>query len=62
MRIERALMELSVLVAERPCLARKASKMSELLWKNPFQDHDFVASIPEGSFGLLRMNYRKKIT
>ena len=28
----------------------------------PFQDQDLVASLPEGSLGLLRMNYRKKIT
>ena len=27
-----------------------------------FQVQDLVAPIPEGSLGLLRMNYRKKIT
>ena len=27
-----------------------------------FQDQDLVASLPEGSLGFLRMNYRKKIT
>ena len=48
-----------VLIAERPGLARKAWKMSELLWEKPFQDQD---SLPEGSLGFLRMNYRKKIT
>ena len=41
---------------------RKARKMSESLWEKPFQDQDLVASLPEGSLGLLRMNYRKKIT
>ena len=61
-RIERVLTELSVLIAERPGLARKARKTSEPLWEKPFQDQDLVASLPEGSLGLLRMNYRKKIT
>ena len=56
------LMELSMIIAERPGLARKAWKTSEPLWEKPFQDQDLVASLPEGSFGLLRMNYRKKIT
>ena len=51
-----------MLIAERPGLARKAWKMSETLWKKPFQDQDLVASLPEGSLGLLRMKYRKKIT
>ena len=46
----------------RPGLARKAWKASEPLWEKPFQDQDLVASLPEGSLGLLRMNYRKKIT
>ena len=55
-------MELSLLIAERPGLARKASKTSEPLWEKPFQDQDLVASLPEGSLGFLRMNYRKKIT
>ena len=32
------------------------------VWEKPFQDQDLVASLPEGSLGLLRMNYRKKIT
>ena len=45
-RIQRA-MEVSVLIAERPCLARKASKISELLWENLFQEQDLVAPIPE---------------
>ena len=48
--------------AERPGLAWKAWKTSEPLWEKPFQDQDLVASIPEGSLELLRMNYRKKIT
>ena len=39
---ERVLMELSVLIAEKPGLAQKASKMSELLWEKPFQDQDLV--------------------
>ena len=47
---------------ERPGLARKAWKTSELLWEKPFHDQDLVCSLPEGSLGLLRMNYRKKIT
>ena len=55
-------MELSVLIAERPGLAWKASKMSELLWEKPVHDQDLVASIPEESLGFLRMDYRKKIT
>ena len=54
-------MELFMLLAERPRLARKASKTSELLWEKPFQDQDLVASIPEESLGFLRMNYMKKI-
>ena len=41
---------------------RKAWKTSEPLWEKPFQDQDLVASLPEGSLWLLRMNYRKKIT
>ena len=48
----------AMLIAERLGLARKAS---EPLWEKPFQDQDLVASLPEGSLGLLRMNYRKKI-
>ena len=32
------------------------------VWEKPFQDQDLVASLPEGSLWLLRMNYRKKIT
>ena len=28
--------------------------------EKPFQDQDLVASLPEGSLGLLRMNYKKK--
>ena len=44
-RIERVFMELSVFIAERPGLARKALKTSELLWEKPFQDQDFVAPI-----------------
>ena len=58
-RIEKVLMKLSMLIAERPGLALIASKMSELLWEKLFQDQDLVASIPEGSLGFLRMNYRK---
>ena len=46
-RIQRVSMEVSVLIAERPCLARKASKISELLWEKPFQEQDLVAPIPE---------------
>ena len=53
-------MELSMFIAERPGLARKARKMSEPFWEKPFQDQDFVASLTEGSLGFLRMNYRKK--
>ena len=49
-----------MLIAERPGLVRKAWKKSEPLWEKPFQDQDLVASIPEGSLELLRMNYRKK--
>ena len=30
--------------------------------KKPFQEQDLVASLREGSLGLLRMNYRKKST
>ena len=51
-----------MLIAERPGLAQKAWKTLEPLWEKPFQDQDLVASLPEGSLGLLRMNYRKKIT
>ena len=51
-----------MLNAERPDLARKAWKMSEPLREKPFQDQDLVSSLPEGSLGLLRMNYRKLIT
>ena len=51
-----------MLITKRAGLARKASKTSELLWEKPFQDQDLVASIPEGSLGLLRMNYGKEIT
>ena len=40
----------------------EAWKTSEPLWEKPFQDQDLVGSLPEGSLGLLRMNYRKKIT
>ena len=54
-RIDRV-MELSVVIVERPGLAWKASKTSELLWEKPFQDQDLVAPIPEGSLGILRMN------
>ena len=54
-RIDRV-MELSVVIVERPDLAWKASKTSELLWEKPFQDQDLVAPIPEGSLGILRMN------
>ena len=54
--------KLSMLIAERPGLARKAWKTLEPLWEKPFQDQDLVASLPEGSLGLLRMNYGKKIT
>ena len=61
-RTERVLMELSMLIVERPGLARKAWKTSDQLWEKPFQDQDLVASLPEGSLGLLRMNYRNKIT
>ena len=61
-KTERVLTELSMLIAERPGLARKAWKTSELFWEKPFQEQDLVASIPEGSLELLRMNYRKKIT
>ena len=52
-------------IAERPGLAQKAWKTSEPLWEKPIQDQedqDLVASLPEGSLWLLRMNYRKKIT
>ena len=52
----------SILIAERPGLARKAWKTSEPLWDKPFQEQDLVPSLPEGSLGLLRMNYWKKIT
>ena len=38
--------ELSMLIAERPGLARKTWKTSEPLWEKPFQDQDLVASIP----------------
>ena len=55
-------MELSMLMAERPGLARKAWKTSEPFWEKPFQVQDFVASLTEGYLGFLRMNYRKKIT
>ena len=55
-RIDRVIMELSVLIVERPGLAWKSSKTSELLWEKPFQDQDLVAPIPEGSLGILRMN------
>ena len=34
--IETVLMELSVLIAEKPGLACKASKTLELLWEKPF--------------------------
>ena len=61
-RTERVLTELSMLIAERPGLARKAWKTSEPLGEKPFQDQDIVASLTEGSLWLLRMNYRKKIT
>ena len=53
---------ISMLIVERPGLARKAWKTSEPLWEKLFQDQDLVASLPEGSIWLLRMNYRKKIT
>ena len=53
-------MELAVLIAERPGLARKALKMSEQLWEKPFQGQDLVAPIPEGSLRFLRMNYRRR--
>ena len=52
----------AMLITERPGLAQKAWKMTEPLWEKPFQDQDLVASLPQGSLGLLRMNYRKKIT
>ena len=48
----------SMLIVERPGLARRAWKTSEPLWEKPFQDQDLVASLPEGSLELLRMNYR----
>ena len=32
------------------------------VWEKPFQDQVLVASLPEGSLWLLRMNNRKKIT
>ena len=48
-----------MLNAERPGLARKAWKTSEPLWEKPFLDQDLVASLPEGSLGMLRMNYRE---
>ena len=32
------------------------------VWEKPFQDQDLVASPPEGSLWLLRINYRMKIT
>ena len=51
-----------MLIVERPGLARNAWKTSEPLWEKPFQDQDLVASLPEGSLGLLRMNYRMKLT
>ena len=47
-------MELSMLIVERPGLAWKALKALEPLWEKPFQDQDLVASLPEGSLGLLR--------
>ena len=43
-RTERVLMELSMLITERPGLARKAWKTSEPLWEKPFQNQDLVAS------------------
>ena len=55
-RIERVLTELSMLIMDRPGLARKSWKTLEPLWEKPFQDHDLVASLPEGSLGFLRMN------
>ena len=61
-RTERVLTELSMLIAERPGLARKAWKTSEPLWEKPFQDQDLVTSLPEESLWLLMMNYRKKIS
>ena len=45
-------MELSMLIAGRPGLARKAWKTLEPLWEKPFQDQDLVASLPEGSLGF----------
>ena len=51
-----------MLISERPGLSRKAWKTSEPLWEKPFQDQDLVASLPKGSLGLLRMNYRNNIT
>ena len=48
-----------MLFTERQGLARKAWKTSEPLWEKPFQDQNLVASLPEGSLGLLRMNYGK---
>ena len=51
-----------MLIAERPALARKAWKTLEPFWEKTFQDQDLVASLPEGFLGLLRINYRKKIT
>ena len=60
--IERILMELSVLITERPDLARKGGRRLSCLWEKPFQDQDLVASLTEGSLGLLRINYWNKIT
>ena len=59
-RTESILTYLSMLITERPGLAQKAWKTSEPLLEKPFQDQDLVASLPEGSLGLLRMNYRNK--
>ena len=43
----------SMLIAERPGLARKAWKTSEPFWEKPFQDRDLVASLlTEGSLGF----------
>ena len=42
-RIERVLMELSMLITERPGLAGKAWKTSEPLWEKPFQVQDLCS-------------------
>ena len=58
-RTERVLTEVSMLIAERPGLSTEGMGDIGAIWEKPFQDQDLVASLPEGSLWLLRMNYRK---